>query len=55
MPFKSLAKIPMDLGFEVMHKPEPENYAHALILGDTTDIARKLAKKCNPLEKGIHV
>lgn len=42
-----LAKIPLDLGKECIHDPTDAEYAHALIVGDTNKIARKLAKECH--------
>ena len=38
------AEIPINLGFECKHDPKYDNYAHALILGDTKPIAKKLSK-----------
>ena len=38
------ASTPLDLGFECIHDIKPENQAHALILGDTKSIAKKLSK-----------
>ncbi len=38
------ASIPIDLGYKCIHNPQPGNYAHALILGDTKPIAKKLSK-----------
>jgi hypothetical protein len=38
------ASIPIDLGYRCEHNPQPDNYAHALIVGDTTRIAKKLSK-----------
>jgi hypothetical protein len=37
------ASIPIDLGFECKHDPQPENDAHALIVGNTNPIAKKLS------------
>jgi hypothetical protein len=38
-----LAAAPRALGFDVRHDPEPDNYSHALILGDNS------AAKCRRL------
>ncbi len=38
------ASIPLSLGFECVHDIQPDNEAHALILGDTKSIAKKLSK-----------
>ena len=38
------ASTPIDLGYECIHKPKPENYAHSIIVGDTNPIAKKLSK-----------
>jgi hypothetical protein len=38
------ASTPLDLGFECIHDIKPENNAHALIVGDTKSIAKKLSK-----------
>lgn len=40
-----LARIPIDEGYECKHTPEPFNDAHAIIVGDTSPIAKKLAEK----------
>jgi len=48
-----LAKLPMDEGYECRHDPIEGNSSHALIVGDTRKIAKKLARSCkliNPLE-----
>lgn len=36
------ASVPLNLGKECRHNPEENNYAHALIMGDTNKIAKKL-------------
>lgn len=38
------AATPMNLGYVCKHAPLPDNNAHALILGDTKPIAKKLSK-----------
>lgn len=38
------ASIPMGLGYDCAHDPQPGNNAHALIIGDTKPIAKKLSK-----------
>jgi hypothetical protein len=38
------AAIPMSLGYICKHDPMPNNNAHALIIGDTTSIAKKLSR-----------
>lgn len=38
------AATPIELGYECVYDRQPENEAHALILGDTNPIAKKLAK-----------
>jgi hypothetical protein len=38
------AAIPIDLGYKCKHDPKPDNEAHALIVGDTNRIAKKLSK-----------
>lgn len=38
------ASTPISLGYDCTHNPQPENFAHALIVGDTKPIAKKLAK-----------
>lgn len=38
------ASTPIGLGYECEHNPQPENNAHALIVGDTKPIAKKLSK-----------
>ena len=43
------AKIPLDLGKECVHNPTSTEYAHALIVGDTNKIAKKLAKACHKI------
>jgi hypothetical protein len=40
---KFLAKIPLEAGLKCVHDPKPNNSAHALILGDTKKIAKKLS------------
>ena len=40
------ASIPMDAGYVCEHDPKPDNYAHALIIGNTRRIARKLSRLC---------
>ncbi len=49
-----LAQIPIENNYECRHDPYPaedtQNGAHALILGDTKRIAKKLAKKSAPLD-----
>jgi len=37
------AATPLNLGFDCIHNIQPDNAAHALILGDTKPIAKKLA------------
>lgn len=37
------ALLPIGLGFECKHKPRPRNRSHAIIVGNTNPIARKLA------------
>lgn len=38
------ATTPISLGYECQYNPQPENNAHALIVGDTKPIAKKLSK-----------
>ena len=38
------ASTPIGLGYDCIHNPQPENDAHALIVGDTKPIAKKLSK-----------
>lgn len=38
------AAIPISLGYVCKHDPIPNNNAHALIVGDTNKIAKKLSK-----------
>ena len=38
------ASIPINLGYHCEHNPQPDNDAHALIVGDTKPIAKKLSK-----------
>lgn len=38
------ASTPIGLGYECEHDPKPDNDAHALIVGDTKPIAKKLSK-----------
>ena len=38
------ASTPIDLGYECEHNPQPDNNSHALIVGDTNQIAKKLSK-----------
>jgi len=38
------ASTPIGLGYDCIHNPQPENEAHALIVGDTKPIAKKLSK-----------
>jgi hypothetical protein len=38
------ASTPISLGYECRHNPQPFNDAHALIIGDTKSIAKKLSK-----------
>ena len=38
------AATPIGLGYDCIHNPQPENDAHALIVGDTKPIAKKLSK-----------
>lgn len=38
------ASTPIILGYECEHNPQPDNDAHALIVGDTKPIAKKLSK-----------
>ena len=38
------ASTPMVLGYKCEHNPKPDNIAHALIVGDTKPIAKKLSK-----------
>ncbi len=44
-----LAKVPMDLGKECKHDPTATEYAHALIVGDTRSIAKKIANACHKI------
>jgi len=37
------ASIPLAQHFECVHDPEPDNPAHALILGDTKKLAKKIS------------
>ena len=37
------AAIPLELGYKCKHDPKPDNNAHALILGNTNKIAKKLS------------
>lgn len=39
-----LASTPINLGYACEHNPQPENDSHALIIGDTKPIAKKLSK-----------
>lgn len=39
-----LALTPISLGYLCEHNPQPDNNAHALIIGDTKPIAKKLSK-----------
>jgi len=41
---KFSASIPLELGFSCRHDPKPNNNSHALIVGDTKPIAKKLSK-----------
>jgi len=36
------ASVPINLGKECLHNPKDDNHAHALIIGDTKNIAKKL-------------
>jgi hypothetical protein len=38
------ASTPISLGFQCKHNRQPDNYAHALIVGDTNPIAKKLSR-----------
>lgn len=38
------AKTPINLGYDCKHVPQPHNKAHAIIVGDTNPIAKKLSK-----------
>jgi len=38
------AETPINLGYVCIHDPMPDNNAHALIVGDTKPIAKKLSK-----------
>ena len=38
------ASTPIGLGYECEHNPQPDNDSHALIVGDTKPIAKKLSK-----------
>lgn len=38
------ASVPLDAGLTCLHDKQPGNYAHALILGDTNPIAKKLSR-----------
>lgn len=38
------AATPINLGYQCNHDPKPKNYAHALIMGHTKPIAKKLSK-----------
>jgi hypothetical protein len=38
------ASTPIGLGYNCEHNPQPDNDAHALIVGDTKPIAKKLSK-----------
>ncbi len=38
------ASTPIGLGYECKHNPQPDNNSHALIVGDTKPIAKKLSK-----------
>jgi len=38
------ASTPIELGYKCEHNPKPDNDAHALIVGDTKPIAKKLSK-----------
>lgn len=38
------AETPINLGYICKHDPMPDNQAHALIVGDTKTIAKKLSK-----------
>ncbi|MEI7725057.1 MAG: hypothetical protein WCK09_08120 [Bacteroidota bacterium] len=38
------ASTPISLGYKCEHNPQPDNKAHALIVGDTNPIAKKLCK-----------
>jgi len=38
------ASIPINLGYQCKHDPKHDNNSHALIIGDTNPIAKKLSK-----------
>lgn len=38
------ASKPIEFGHPCVHNPQPDNNAHALIMGDTKSIAKKLSK-----------
>lgn len=40
------AAVPMELGYDCKHDTIEGNFAHALIVGDTNPIAKKLALAC---------
>jgi hypothetical protein len=40
------AELPLSEGFQCLHDPKEDNEAHALIVGDTKKIAKKLAEAC---------
>jgi len=37
------AKVPLELDYDCIYDPQPDNKAHALIAGDTNRIAKKLS------------
>lgn len=49
-----LAEIPISSGYTCIHDPypaeDPKNGAHALIVGDTGKLAKKLSKNCVVIE-----
>ncbi len=48
-----LAEIPMNLGYSCKHDPIEGNSAHALIVGNTKPIAKKLAMLCIAYDEEI--
>lgn len=44
------AALPMELGYECKHDPVDGNFAHALIIGDTNPIAKRLALAAQPID-----
>lgn len=45
-----MAQLPMDEGYDCQHDPVEGNYSHALIVGNTRPIAKKLARACELID-----